>query len=127
MKRPERIAIAIIVGFGLPQLVYAHAALVKTVPGNRAVVHAMPLQIELCFNEEIELKFSSVHLLDEKGTALELGSVQPGRSPKCLAVGIKAVGLSTGVYTVNYRVLSQDGHVVEYGYQFTVKAESDSR
>jgi methionine-rich copper-binding protein CopC len=127
MQRPERIAIAIIAGFGLPPLAYAHAALIKAVPGSRAVVRAMPSRIELCFNEAIELKFSSVHLLDAKGASLRLGNVQPGRDPRCLAVGIAAVGLSAGVYTVNYRVLSQDGHVVEYGYQFTVNPEPDSR
>lgn len=30
--------------------------------------------------------------------------------------------LDAGTYTVRYRVLSQDGHVVEYGYQFRVMA-----
>ena len=113
-----------LIGLAVPASVRAHAALVRSVPGSRAVLAQAPQSLELCFNEPIELKFSSVTLEDAKGTAGALGMVQAGTDPKCIKVPIEAIG--TGVFTVHYRVLSRDGHVVEYGYQFTVKTEAKS-
>ena len=116
--------IMMLIALAVPASVRAHAALVKSVPGSRAVLTQAPQSLELCFNEPIELKFSSVTLEDAKGTAVPLGKVQAGTDPKCIKVPIEAIG--TGVFTVHYRVLSRDGHVVEYGYQFTVKTEAKS-
>ena len=113
-----------LIALAVPASVRAHAALVRSVPGSRAVLTQAPQSLELCFNEPIELKFSSVTLEDAKGTAVLLGKVQAGTDPKCIKVPIEAIG--TGVFTVHYRVLSRDGHVVEYGYQFTVKTEAKS-
>ena len=113
-----------LIALAVPASVRAHAALVRSVPGSRAVLTQAPQWLDLCFNEPIELKFSSVTLEDAKGTAVPLGKVQAGTDPKCIKVPIEAIG--TGVFTVHYRVLSRDGHVVEYGYQFTVKTEAKS-
>jgi len=116
--------IMVLIALAVPTSVRAHAALVRAVPGSRAVLTQAPQWLDLCFNEPIELKFSSVTLEDAKGTAVPLGKVQAGTDPKCIKVPIEAIG--TGVFTVHYRVLSRDGHVVEYGYQFTVKTEAKS-
>jgi copper resistance protein C len=113
-----------LVATSLPSSVRAHAALVRSVPGSRAVLTQAPRSLDLCFNEPVELKFSSVTLEDAKGTAVPLGSLQADTDAKCIKVPIEAIG--SGVFTVHYRVLSRDGHVVEYGYQFTVKTEAKS-
>ena len=39
--------------------------------------------------------------------------------PKKLSVGLPA--LATGIYTVKYRVLSVDSHIVENQFTFTVR------
>jgi methionine-rich copper-binding protein CopC len=87
------------------------------------LTHA-PQSLELCFNEPVEVKFSSVTLEDAKGTVVPLGKLQAGSDPKCIKAPIQTIG--SGVFTVHYRVLSQDGHVVEYGYQFSVKTDAKS-
>jgi methionine-rich copper-binding protein CopC len=119
----ETTAIAM-VALALPTAAHAHAALVRSVPGNRAVVTQAPPSLDLCFNEAVEVKFSTVTLEDAKGTAVPLGKPQAGDSPKCILVPIPAIG--SGTFTVHYRVLSQDGHVVAYGYQFSVKTDAKS-
>jgi methionine-rich copper-binding protein CopC len=116
--------VMVLIALAVPTSVHAHAALVRSVPGSRAVLTQPPHSLDLCFNEPIELKFSSVTLEDAKGTAVPLGMLQSGADPKCIKVPIQAIG--SGVFTVHYRVLSRDGHVVEYGYQFTVKTEAKS-
>ena len=101
----------------------AHAALVKSVPGSRAQLGRLPSQIELCFNEAVELKFSSVRLTAPNGDELPLGELSSReRDPKCLLAPVPELKVY-GTYTVNYRVLSKDGHVVEYGYTFTLQAD----
>jgi copper resistance protein C len=119
MNQPKKLTILILSALVAPHLVHAHAALVKSIPGRREVLSTMPPRIELCFNEEIELKFSSIRMTDGEGAPVALGDVESGAGAKCIAVAIKS--RSIGVYTIRYRVLSQDGHVLEYGYQFTVK------
>lgn len=107
----------------VPGLAVAHAGLVKSIPGSRASLAKAPADIELCFNEAVELKFSSVSLQDAAKQSMTLGDLKLCEDPKCIRASMPA--LSAGKYTVNYRVLSQDGHVVEYGYQFTIRPNSD--
>lgn len=111
--------------FTVPSVVYAHAGLVKSIPGSRALLTRSPDHIELCFNEAVELKFSSVKLQDAAKTPVQLGELKLRDDPKC--VHASAPPLAPGVYQVHYRVLSQDGHVVEYGYQFTIGPNSASK
>ncbi|MBR0964061.1 copper resistance protein CopC [Bradyrhizobium diazoefficiens] len=102
-----------------PNWAFAHAALVGSSPGSRAVVTHMPDHIDLCFNEPVEVKFSTVQITDEKGTTIPISELKHGADPKCLSATVPPA--AAGIYTVKYRVLSQDGHVVKYGFQFTVR------
>jgi|SRR5450755_181872 methionine-rich copper-binding protein CopC len=119
----ESIVMALI-ALAVPTSAGAHAALVRSVPGSRSVMTQAPQSLDLCFNEAVEVKFSSVTLEDATGTAVPLGKLQAGGDSKCIHVPIPTIG--SGVFTVHYRVLSQDGHVVEYGYEFSVKTDAKS-
>ena len=113
-----------LIALAVPNSARAHAALVRSAPGSRAVVTQAPQSLDLCFSEAVELKFSSVTLQDAKGATVPLGTLEAGSDPKCIKAPIPTIG--SGVFTVHYRVLSQDGHVVEYGYQFSIKTDSKS-
>jgi len=104
-------------------LALAHAALVSSEPGRRAMLSEPPSQIRLCFNENVEAKFSQVTLSREgEQGSLALGGIAlDPASAKCLHVPIEAA-LANGSYTIRYRVLSVDGHVVDYGYGFRLNA-----
>ena len=104
-------------------MAFAHAALVSSEPGRRAVLTTPPAQIRLCFNENIEAKFSQVTLSptgEDGNNALGSVALDPA-SANCLNVPIEAP-LTNGSYTIRYRVLSVDGHVVDYGYGFRLNA-----
>ncbi|MEW6169294.1 MAG: copper resistance CopC family protein [Pseudomonadota bacterium] len=103
--------------------VFAHAALVSSEPGRRAVLTTPPSEIRLCFNENVEAKFSQVTLSrtgEDANIALGGIALDPA-SASCLHVPIEAP-LANGSYTIRYRVLSVDGHVVDYGYGFRLNA-----
>jgi methionine-rich copper-binding protein CopC len=97
----------------------AHAALVSSVPAARATVTAPPPRVVLTFNERLEPAYARVSVWDLAGAQVDLkdGAVDPG-NPKVL--GVSLLPLAPGRYTVRYRVLSVDGHLVEAAFPFTV-------
>ena len=119
LSRLLRLAL-LALAFAAPASAWAHASLVKSVPAQRAVLYRAPAQIQLWFNERLEARYSSLTLLDAKGKALETGEVEiAGDDPKSMHAAIKS--LPPGRYTVKYRVLSTDGHVVENQFSFTIR------
>jgi methionine-rich copper-binding protein CopC len=123
MTRKAIVACILMLGLVVPGLAGAHAGLAKSIPGSRAQLARSPSQLELCFNEPVELNFSSIKVLDDHAVSVSLGVLQQHSDPKCIQSDLPT--LSDGIYTVNYRVLSQDGHVVQYGYQFTIRPDAD--
>jgi methionine-rich copper-binding protein CopC len=102
--------------------VAAHARLVKSVPADDAELSTVPGAVVLTFNESPEHSFSSVQLLDAAGTLVETPALGRGDTPDSLVLPLPAA-LPAGAYTVKYRVLSVDGHVVEGRLVFRISAK----
>ncbi len=121
--RGRRVAIAL-VGWLLvaPAAGGAHALLVKSAPARRAVLSRSPERVRLWFNERLEPAFARLSVWDSQGAQVDLGDgrVAPD-DPQQLSVGVPA--LEAGAYTVKFRVLSVDGHVVESEFPFTVRPQ----
>jgi methionine-rich copper-binding protein CopC len=97
----------------------AHAALVSSVPAARAILSAPPPRVALTFNERLEAAYARVSVWDAAGAQVDLKDSTLDRdSSKVLTVSLPP--LAPGSYTVRYRVLSVDGHVVEASFVFTV-------
>ncbi len=100
--------------------VFAHAMLVKAEPAKRASLTTAPSQVRLWFNEEIEPAFAALSVLDaNKKAVTEDKAVVDSEDPKSII--LKLPEMQPGRYTVKFRVLSVDGHVVDSEYEFTVK------
>jgi methionine-rich copper-binding protein CopC len=97
----------------------AHASLVSAAPSPRAIVTTAPSRVVLTFNERLEPAYSRVSVWDPAGRQVDLkdSAVDPG-NPKAVNVSLPALG--PGRYTVRYRVLSVDGHIVEASFPFTI-------
>jgi methionine-rich copper-binding protein CopC len=100
----------------------AHAALVKTEPPRRAVLAKAPAQVQLWFNEEIESAYASLVVLDTgKNPVTE---VKPQLAPDDLkSIVLPLPELVPGKYSVKFRVLSLDGHVIQSSFDFTIKGK----
>ena len=120
MMRPTR---AVLVGGVLlavtPMSAAAHAVLVKSTPARKATVVQPPPRVELTFSERLEPAYSSVSVLDAGGRAVDLrdAALAPADSRRLV---VSLPPLPAGTYTVRFRVLSVDGHVVESEFPFTV-------
>ncbi|MGH7301932.1 MAG: copper resistance CopC family protein [Candidatus Rokuibacteriota bacterium] len=103
-----------------PAATFAHAVLVKSVPAQRAALGEPPPRVELWFNERLEPAYSKASVTNEAGAQVDLRDVAvSAQDPRRLSVSLPALG--PGRYTVSFRVLSVDGHVVESKLTFTVK------
>ena len=103
-----------------PAAALGHAVLVKSVPAQRAALVEPPPRVELWFNERLEPAYSKALVTNEAGAQVDLRDVAvSAEDPRRLAVSLPV--LVPGRYTVSFRVLSVDGHVVESKLIFTVK------
>ena len=101
---------------------FAHAALESTNPAKGSVVTSDTKKVSLQFGEEILVikgkKPNSVSVIDSHGKSVSSGdAIVSGME---ISKTLKTP-LATGNYTVKYRVVSADGHVVNGSYTFTVK------
>lgn len=105
---------------GLTPPAGAHASLVRSTPAHRAVLGQMPERVQLWFNERLEPAYSTVSVWSEAGAQVDARDVAVGPDdPRRLSVTVAA--RQPGVYTIKYRVLSVDGHIVDSRLTFTVK------
>lgn len=100
--------------------VMAHATLVKSDPPRRASLSIPPKQIQLWFNEKIEGSYASVVVLDSNKKSITDNNPEVvSDDPKSVVLNIPEI--EYGRYTVQYRVMSVDGHVIESSFDFSVK------
>jgi len=106
----------------LPVPADSHAVLVRSTPAARAVLSHPPDRVRLWFNERLEPAFSSATVWSESGARMDRQDVRVGPDdPNQLSVTLPA--LDPGTYTVRFRVLSVDGHIVEGSFPFTIKTK----
>ena len=101
--------------------VMAHAALVKSDPPRRSTLTIPPKQIQLWFNEKVEGAYASIVVRDaDKKIITENNPEAVATDPKSIVLKLPD-DIQSGRYTVHYRVMSVDGHVIESNYDFNVK------
>ena len=97
----------------------AHAVLVSSVPAEDETVDSAPYAVVLHFDDAVSAEGGgSVKVLDPGGRRLDEGDVRSSGGGRTLTQGVAAGG--EGTYTVSYRVLSGDGHVISGSYVFHV-------
>jgi methionine-rich copper-binding protein CopC len=110
----------VILLLSVPSSGLAHAYLVRSSPAAGAVITAAPERVRLWFNERLEPAYAviSVWNVDRQRIDAGDGRVDPAE-PTHLSVGVPP--LPVGTYSVRYRVVSIDGHVVQAEFTFTVR------
>ncbi|KGE19258.1 copper resistance CopC/CopD family protein [Paenibacillus wynnii] len=112
------VIVLVIVLFMLPAPVSAHAKVLQSVPAANAKLQNSPLEIKIQYSEGFNAELSKIILQDDAGKPIT-GKLTTG-TDQWLIYQIPT--LSGGAYTVKYQVLSEDTHVVEGSFTFTVAA-----
>ncbi|MBE1509240.1 copper resistance CopC family protein [Rhizobium viscosum] len=80
----------------------------------------VPANLELTFTGPVDLARSTATLLDAQGLTLPTGKpFLSGPEGSVFKVPLDPA-MAPGIYTLNWRVLSMDGHSAEGQYQFRV-------
>jgi len=95
----------------------AHSILLESVPAPGATVVA-PRELTVRFNNRIEKPLSRLRLLDARCEPLPLAAAVADGPADRLTTALPP--LAPGVYRVEWRVLSTDGHIVSGGFSFRV-------
>jgi methionine-rich copper-binding protein CopC/putative copper export protein len=118
----------LVAGALLPQAASAHATPIQYFPAASSVLAVAPTEVQIRFSERIEPRASSIIVLAQDGSRVDLAnvSVDPA-DPRVLRVGLKsdagggAAPSGSGTYTVSWQVTSaDDGHFTKGGYVFSV-------
>jgi len=99
-----------------------HLHLVKSVPAANATVRAAPDSIRLWFSQAPELKLTSVKVTGPRTTVVPIAPLAERDS--ALVVAPVKGKMAAGSYTVAWRTMSKDGHVVKGTFAFTVGASN---
>ena len=108
------------IGFPLPSA-FAHAGLISSTPKSGAQLTVLPAQVELEFGENLlKLGDAQTNLLVVKDS----DGIQVDKSDSSISGRFLIVSLlpsaKDGVFTANWRIVSEDGHPVEGSFQFSV-------
>lgn len=112
---------ALLAGFLASAAAFAHAHLQQQTPAADSTVAASPETLTLNFSEGIETSFSGVTLTGPQQQSVATGKLaRSDSSPTQLIVPLTQP-LTPGTYTVDWHVVSVDGHKTKGQYHFTVK------
>jgi methionine-rich copper-binding protein CopC len=93
----------------------AHATRVATDPVENTELTQTPQKVSAMFNEALQTQFAAMTVVGPDGNLWSTGD--PHVDGAVVSIGLRPLG-PAGIYTVNYRVTSADGHVVSGSWSF---------
>jgi methionine-rich copper-binding protein CopC len=121
MRNLKVLLLAVGLVFSGTQSAFAHADLVKSFPIANSTLSKAPKHVQLEFGETItSLKSknaNSIVILDSKATKIATSKIVIKKA----SARVDFIGtLKPGKYTVKYRIVSADGHVLNAQYKFSI-------
>ncbi|WP_028610884.1 copper resistance protein CopC [Paenibacillus harenae] len=120
MKRLALIFFLLAIMIPLTQ-VDAHSPIEKRFPNVNAVMETSPEQVELLFEDPVQIHRSSVIVRNEKEEEVQVGKAQLDPDNNRRIFVAMQQNLPSGKYTVDIDVVAMDGHALKEKYTFEVK------
>jgi hypothetical protein len=98
-----------------------HLELKRSAPEAETTVPA-PSEIRLWFTQAPQAAGTSLRLI-QNGQPLEIGALMPDPEDATVYAAPVESPLAPGTYTVAWRAMAADGHVVRGEFPFTVQAD----
>jgi methionine-rich copper-binding protein CopC len=103
-----------------PLAALPHMRLLRSTPAANAMLTASPDAIRLWFSEPVDPKGSTVTVKGAGGAAVALAPLTPDAAKDAPLVATLAKPVPAGAYTVTWKGMSRDGHVVNGTFTFHV-------
>ena len=110
-----------------PTAAFAHTALVGAFPLPGSVVHALPEQVSLTFASDLLTTTSAANMMsvtDPMGMVISAPTANVHGNTMSTVLSPKM--LMDGAYTVGFRVVSPDTHIVTGSFKFTLQTTMTS-
>ena len=118
--------LALITVVAFPSNAFAHAGVVATSPSADQVVTVMPSEISVTFSEELlvvsDKEINTLAVTAPDGSLVENLKSRVDGSALIATVPALDNEYPSGIYTVDYRVVSADGHEVTDSFTFSLNA-----
>lgn len=100
----------LLLGLGAAGRAHAHAEVLRSTPADGAVLATPPTEVELVFTGPMQV--SAIRLFDAGGREIALRR-EGSRTARVTAIRATVQGpaLAPGAYRIDYRGISEDGHV----------------
>jgi methionine-rich copper-binding protein CopC len=99
-----------------------HLALEKSSPAEDAVLDSAPTEIRLFFSQEPQAAGTSLRLMAADSTRVSTGDPEPSADDTAVFSAPVTGAMPDGSYTVVWRAMAKDGHVVRGEFSFTLVA-----
>lgn len=104
----------------LPLTASAHAVMVKSAPEKDSTITVSPKQVDVWFNEHVRSAHKSLAVINSAGKRVDNKDIQQEiLDPSHLY--ITTPQLPPDTYTVRYRVISADTHVISGKFNFIIE------
>jgi copper resistance protein C len=105
----------------------AHSELLETSPASGAVLDAVPREVQLTFGEDVQSQGSGIVVKGPSGQRYDDATTfTVDRNVASVELRTDDGSYGDGQYTVSYRVVSADGHIVSGSYGFRLKSVAAS-
>ena len=115
------ITLCAVILIGSPFNAFAHGEIMQTIPAADSKVLVAPTEVSIEFDGKLQtlgtVRVNSVTVTDDQGALVS----QPTSTVDGTKISTKLISSDlTGLLSVHYRIVSEDGHPVEGDYSFTV-------
>lgn len=125
----QSLLLSILILAGSTSTASAHTSVVNTIPTYKSTFTEMPSEIAIEFSEELmtigSQKINSIEILHPDGSRIKITSLSVNKS--ILTATLPMANYVDGTYTVNYRVVSADGHSVSGSYELYLNSPSQRK
>jgi len=116
----QLLVLIFIISLTLPFPVFAHAVLVQSHPEVDSTINESPKQVNVWFNESVASEFKALAVINSAGKRVDNKDIKQARLDRS-HIYISTPELSPDTYTVRYRVMSADTHIVTGRFNFTIE------
>lgn len=103
-----------------------HFELRRSAPEADAVLETSPEHIQLWFSQEPQTEGARIRLVDAAGDLVELGATAAVPDTATSLRADVQTPLGSGAYTIHWRAMARDGHLVTGEIPFEVRSDVDS-
>jgi copper transport protein len=120
-SRGHALVLLCLAALAVPAVAHAHASIKRSRPGPRQRLERSPTKVEIDFDQAVKVFPGGIRVYDARGRQFQQGVHLESGGHEIIA---PVPRLPTGAYTVRWRALSGDGHVVSGLFTFGVRVDA---